>query len=183
MNLDAFADLIERQRQSYESIPPVEDWNPPLCGDMDLVVRQDGSWIHQGTPIKREALIRLFASVLKREGNDFFLVTPVEKWRIQVDIAPLFVTSLQIEHRDGSQVLIFETSTGDTVVAGPDNPLWMEKEGRGRNPVPLLRVRSNLDAVISRSVYYQLAEHCESRVLDTVERVGVVSLGAFFPLD
>lgn len=150
---------------------------------MNLVIKRDGSWIHQGAPIKRDALIRLFASVLKHEDSDYFLVTPVEKWRIQVEIAPLFVISVQIEHRNGSPVLVFETSTGDTVVAGPDNPLWMAKEQNWSNPVPLLRVRSNLDGVISRPVYYQLAELCESRVLEGIERVGVVSLGQFFPLD
>ena len=118
-----FDDLLAAQQRAESAAPPVEQWHPPLCGDMDLVIRRNGEWVHNGGVIERAALVKLFASVLKREGEDYFLVTPVEKWRIRVEDAPLFITTMRLEKRAGRQALIFTSSTGDVVVAGDAHPI------------------------------------------------------------
>ena len=132
--------------------PPVEKWNPPLSGDMDMVIRKDGTWVHEGDPIKREKLVRLFASILKKEGDDYFLVTPVEKWRIQVEDRPLLV---QLIDKHGDQLQLV-TNGGDSLIVGDDHPLKAsELDGV---MVPEVRVRNNLWARFSRNAYYQISE-------------------------
>ena len=132
--------------------PPVEKWNPPLSGDMDMVIRKDGTWVHEGDPIKREKLVRLFASILKKEGGDYFLVTPVEKWRIQVEDRPLLV---QLIDKHGDQLQLV-TNGGDSLIVGDDHPLKAsELDGV---MVPEVRVRNNLWARFSRNAYYQISE-------------------------
>ncbi|MAS25471.1 MAG: hypothetical protein CMI03_04460 [Oceanospirillaceae bacterium] len=132
--------------------PPVEKWSPPLSGDMDMVIRKDGTWVHEGDPIKREKLVRLFASILKKEGGDYFLVTPVEKWRIQVEDRPLLV---QLIDKRGDQLQLV-TNGGDSLIVGDDHPLKAsELDGV---MVPEVRVRNNLWARFSRNAYYQISE-------------------------
>ena len=135
--------------------PPVHLWNPPYCGEMDLEIRPDGSWIHDGTPIGRPAMVRLFASVLKREGDRFFLVTPVEKLGIRVIDAPFLAIDADI----GADAITFTTNVGDVVTAGPDNPIRVEQ--RDGAPRPYVHVRSGLDALIDRKTFYRLVEAAE----------------------
>ncbi|MAD44013.1 MAG: hypothetical protein CMI02_10605 [Oceanospirillaceae bacterium] len=150
--------------------PPVEQWNPPLSGDMDMLIRKDGVWLHEGDPIKREKLVRLFASILKKEGDDYFLVTPVEKWRIRVEDRPLLVQL--IDHQaEGIQVV---TNGGDAFVLGKDHPLRMsELDGVG---VPEVHVRHNLWARFSRNAFYQLSAMAE----ETEQGVCIKSGGEVF---
>jgi uncharacterized protein len=182
--MSALEDLIKQIQADYPdkspSLPPVDKWNPPLSGDMDLVIRRNGDWVHEGTVIARHELVRLFSSILKKEGDDYFLVTPVEKWRIQVEDVPFHVTTLEVVEKEGLQVLIFTTSTGDRVIAGPDNPLRVETSESGE-PSPYILVRNGMEGLISRPVYYELAELA---VTESEEKAahGVYSLGEFYPL-
>lgn len=136
-------------------IPPVDKWQPPLSGDMDMEIRKDGSWWHEGSPIKRDKLVRLFASILRKEGDDYFLLTPVEKWRIRVQDKPLLVSML--EQRGDSISMV--TTTGDLLELGGQHPLMMsELDG---TLLPEVRVRQDLWARLSRNAWYDLLELAE----------------------
>lgn len=137
--------------------PPVELWNPPFCGDLDMEIRADGSWFYLGTPIAREAMVRLFASVLKREGDRFFLVTPVEKVGIRVQDAPF----VAIDATLGQDSVTFTTNVGDTVTAGPDHQIRVETAADG-TPRPYVHIRRGLDALIDRKTFYRLVEAADT---------------------
>ncbi len=165
------------------SPPPVECWNPPLSGDMDLRITRDGVWLHEGAPIQREALVRLFASILRRdEDGHYYLVTPVEKWRIQVDDAPFLAVRLDATGEKNDQSLIFTTHLGDVVIAGPDHPLMVEYPFPSSAPAPYLHVRGRLRALLTRAVFVELAELGEERPSDRGRDFGVWSRGCFFSL-
>ncbi len=164
-------------------LPPVDKWNPPLSGDIDIRIDREGRWFHEGDPILRKELVRLFSSILKREGDDHFLVTPVEKWRIAVAVAPFFVVDLETLDRDGQQVLVFTTSTGERVVAGPGHPLRVVADPESGEQMPLLTIRGGMEGLLSRPVFYRLAELAEPGPGDNEARLGVYSLGEFFPLE
>lgn len=140
-------------------LPPVHLWNPPNCGDIDIRIRKDGVWFHEGTPIGREALVRLFSTVLRKDEDGIYLVTPVEKLRIQVEDAPFVATRVD---RDG-EALRFTTNVGDAVEAGPDNPIRVEMDPQTGEPRPYLHVRRGLEALIARPVFYELVEMAQPR--------------------
>lgn len=154
--------------------PPVHLWNPPYCGEMDLEIRPDGRWIHNGTPIGRPEMVRLFASVLKREGDRFYLVTPVEKLGIRVVDAPFLAIDADIE----ADSITFTTNVGDIVTAGPDNPIRIED--RDGEPRPYVHVRRDLDALIDRKTFYRLVEAAQP---DDGGRLALKSQGAVFLLE
>ncbi|HEX5776164.1 MAG TPA: DUF1285 domain-containing protein [Caulobacteraceae bacterium] len=140
-------------------LPPVHLWHPPHCGEIDIVIKRDGLWFHEGTPIGREALVRLFSTVLRKDDDGIYLVTPVEKLKITVEDAPFIAVRVD---RDG-EVLRFTTNVGDEVEAGPDNPIRVEMcEGTGE-PRPYLHVRRGLEALIARPVFYELVEMATER--------------------
>ena len=178
---DLFSDIAELDKAG-ETLPPVERWNPPLSGDIDIRIDREGRWYHEGDLIQREALVKLFSRILKREGDDHFLVTPVEKWRIAVDVAPFFVTGMEVLVRDGHQALVFSTATGDQVVAGPDHPLSVSG-GETDEPLPLLSIRGGMAGLLSRPVFYRLVSLAEPGPDDKKAVQGVYSLGRFFPLE
>jgi hypothetical protein len=154
-------------------LPPVHLWNPDRCGEIDIVIRKDGAWVHEGTPIGRPALVRLFSTVLRRDEDGFYLVTPAERLRITVEDAPFVAVGLErAEDR-----LRFVTDVGDLVEAGPDHAIRVERGEDGR-PRPYLHVRGGLDALISRPVFYQLVEFGEARD----GRLAVASAGCWFDL-
>jgi hypothetical protein len=158
-------------------LPPVHLWNPAHCGEIDIVIKKDGSWIHEGGRIGREALVRLFSTVLRKDEDGIYLVTPVEKMRITVEDAPFVAVRVD---RDGSD-LKFLTNVGDEVVAGPDNAIRVETDAEGE-PRPYLHVRRGLEALISRPVFYELVEMAEARDTDHGPALGVSSGGAWFEL-
>jgi len=160
---------------------PVGDWQPALSGVIDIRIDASGHWFHDGDPIKRPALVKLFASILRREADGFYLVTPGEKQRIQVDDAPLFVNQLRHEGEGQQQRLVLITRTDDVVALDADHPLWVVDSETA--PAPYVRVRDQLDARIGRNVFYQLVELAVSHTVAGVERFGVWSDGGFFPLD
>lgn len=139
-------------------LPPVQDWNPPFCGNLDMRIARDGTWFYQGTPITRPALVRLFSTILRRDGDDYFLVTPVEKVGITVDDAPLVAVDVEAEGAGQDQTLRFETNVGDHVTAGPDHPIRVERDPETGEPAPYVLVRANLEALIDRKSFYRLVE-------------------------
>ncbi len=178
-----FADLNADIREGDDALPPVDQWNPPLSGDIDIRIARNGQWFHEGEAIQRESLVRLFSTVLKREGDDYFLVTPVEKWRIQVDDVPFSVVRMEVVNREGSQGLLFETATGDRRLAGPDHPLRVFHDPDTGEPSPYLMIRGGMEGRLVRPVFYQLVEMAESGSAGNKDVRGVYSLGEFFPLE
>ena len=158
--------------------PPVHLWNPDFCGDMDIRIARDGTWYYLGSPIGRKELVRLFASVLKREGADHFLVTPVEKVRIKVDVAPLHAVEMSVEGEGDGQTINMRTLTDDYVTVGADHAIRVEENPETGEPTPFVHVRDGLEALIGRNVFYELVHMAEER--DGV--LGVMSAGVFFPL-
>lgn len=151
--------LLEEAEQG-PSGPPVDKWDPPLSGDMDMRIAADGTWYHEGDPIRRHALVKLFASILRLDGDDYVLVTPVEKWRIQVDDLPFIAHTVdRIEQGSGAR-LLFTTNVDDHVIADESHPLTVPLSAEGE-PRPQILVRRNLLARVGRSAFYQLVEWAE----------------------
>lgn len=174
---------LAAQLQPERPIPPVDRWNPPFSGDMDLRIARDGTWYHEGAPFQREALVRLFASILRRdEDGHHYLVTPVEKWRIRVDDAPFLAVRLDAVGEGADRSLSFTTNVGDTVIAGPDHPLIVEYREPGGEPAPYIQVRGGLRALLSRAVFVDLVELGEERAGSSDRCYGVWSRGQFFQL-
>ena len=158
-------------------LPPVHLWNPAHSGEIDIVIQRDGAWRHEGALISREALVRLFSTVLRKDPDGYWLVTPVEKMRITVEDAPFVAVRVD---RDGGD-LKFLTNVGDEVTAGPDHPIRVEA-GPDGEPRPYLHVRRGLDALINRPVFYELVEMAEERATPDGPQLGVGSNGAWFPV-
>jgi hypothetical protein len=159
-------------------LPPVHLWNPAHCGEIDIVIRRDGTWFHEGTPIGREPLVRLFSTVLRKDPDGFHLVTPVEKLKITVEDAPFIAVRVD---RDG-RALRFATNVGDLVEAGPDNAIRVEADPVTGEPRPYLHVRRGLEARIRRPVFYELVEMAQERQTPEGPQLGVWSNGAWFPV-
>jgi hypothetical protein len=163
-----------------KGLPPVDKWNPPFCGDIDMRIAADGIWYYQKTPIGRPALVKLFASVLKREADKYFLVTPVEKVGILVDDAPFLAVEMSVANKD-DPALTFRTNVDDFVTAGPGHALRFEQEASG-GLRPYLHVRRDLWAKVTRALFYDLVELGEERDLDGRRMFGIASAGTFFPI-
>ncbi len=175
-NLSAQAGKAKGQR------PPLHLWHPPLSGDIDIIIRRDGSWHHEGEPFQRASLVKLFASILRREGDEFFLITPVEKWRIQVEEAPFVAVELTTQRVRGVDELVFITNVGDSVVANRANPLRVVVDPASGEPSPYIEVREGLEAKLSRPVFYQLVEMVQESEHEGRKVLGVWSSGVFFPV-
>ena len=174
LSLSDIARLGEENR-----LPPVEKWNPEHCGDSEMRIASDGTWYHQGSPIGRQAMVRLFSTILRREPDgSYVLVTPVEKLSIAVDDAPFVAVELKSEGEGSARRLAFRLNTGDLVMADADHPLRVIDRADG--PHPYVTVRKGLDALIARPVYYELVELA---LAEEGERPGLWSDGQFFPLE
>lgn len=161
-----------------KGLPPVHLWNPPFCGDLDIRIARDGTWFYLGTPIGRPALVKLFSSILKKEAGKYYLVTPVEKVGIQVDDAPF--VAVDVDHRDGD--LHFTTQVGDTMIAGPDHPIRVERAPETGEPSPYVLVRSNLEALIDRKSFYRLVDLGLHEIWKGESWFGLRSQSTFFPV-
>lgn len=168
------------QIPSAKGLPPVHLWNPDFCGDIDMRIARDGTWYYLGTPIGRKPMVRLFSTIIRREGDAYFLVTPVEKVGIQVDDAPFVAVLLDVQGQGEQQVLSFTTNVDEQVLAGPDHPLRVVTDPVTGEPSPYVRVRSNLEALVHRNVFYQLVELAVPRLIDGQEWLGVWSAGEFY---
>ena len=176
--LEAIAAGLPREK----GLPPVERWNPPFCGDIDMRIAQDGTWFYQKTPIGRLPLVKLFASVLKKEGDKYFLVTPVEKVGLKVDDVPFLAVEMSAGRDDqGRQMLTFRTNVDDAVTAGPGHALRFEPEVTG-GLRPYLHVRRDLWAKVTRTIFYDLVALGEERDVGGRRMFGVASGDAFFPM-
>jgi hypothetical protein len=174
LSLADIARLAEEKK-----LPPVERWNPTHCGDSAMRIARDGTWYHEGSPIGRPAMVRLFSTILRREPDGrHVLVTPVEKLDIEVEDAPFVAVELKSEGEGESRSLGFRLNTGDLVLAGPDNPLRFEAGDDG--PHPYLHVRNGLEALVARPVYYELANLA---LAEGAEPAGLWSGGAFFAME
>lgn len=163
--------------------PPVDHWEPEYCGEMDMVIRRDGSWWHEGTRITRERMVRLFARILRKDENgETYLVTPVEKIRIKVEAAPFLAVAVERTGEGEGQTLAFRTNLDDAVIAGSDHPIRVET-GRDGAPDPYVLIRGRLEALITRAAFYDLAAFAlPGEDKDGKPVMGVWSRGVFFPL-
>ena len=162
-------------------LPPVERWDPPFCGDIDMRIAADGTWYYQKTPIGRPALVKLFAGILRREGDKYFLVTPVEKVGLVVEEVPFLAVELRVEHDERGHVLNFRTNVDDWVAAGPGHALRFEVTATG-GLCPYLHVRRELWAKVTRALFYDLVELGDEREQNGKTMFGVVSSGEFFAM-
>ena len=178
--LDGMVGALKRTGQ--KGPPPVHLWNPPYCGDIDMRIAGDGTWFYQKTPIGRAALVKLFASVLKREGDKYFLVTPVEKCGIAVDDAPFLAVELQVEGAGAGRRLNFRTNVDDWVACGREHALRFEPESDTGGLKPYLHVRRDLWAKVTRALFYDLVELGEEREIAGERMFGVASEGEFFTM-
>jgi len=174
------AENLARAAQAVGSagLPPVHLWNPPFCGDLDMRIARDGTWFYLGTPIGRPAMVKLFSTILRRDGDDYFLVTPVEKVGITVDDAPF----VAVDFNRVGDVLMFVDNVGNRFAAGPDHPIRVTRDPVTDEPAPYIRVRSNLEALIDRKSFYRLVEQGETALHGGEDWFGVHSSGQFFPI-
>ena len=162
--------------------PPVHLWNPPFCGDLDIRIARNGQWFYLGSPIGRMPLVKLFASVIRKDGDKYFLVTPVEKIGITVEDAPFVAVDFEAEGTGPAQILTFTTNVDDTATAGPDHPIRVARDPETGEPSPYILIRRNLEALIDRKSYYRLVEIGDVEQVDGVKMFGLWSSGAFFPI-
>ena len=162
--------------------PPLHLWNPPFCGDIDMRIARDGTWFYLGTPIGRPGLVKLFSSIIKREGDAYFLVTPVEKVGITVDDAPFLAIDLDKADSGHNQRVTFTTQVGDTVLAGPAHPLRVLRDAVTGEPSPYILIRANLEALIDRKSFYRLIDLCQHEMHQGADWFGLWSDGMFFPI-
>jgi uncharacterized protein len=167
-------------------LPPVHLWNPPFCGDIDMRIATDGTWFYQKTPIGRPALVKLFSSVLKREADKYFLVTPVEKVGIVVEDVPFMAVELAVElaadQNTAGRVLKFRTNVDEWIEAGPGHALRFDEDAANGGLKPMLHVRSDLWAKVTRALFYDLVEMGEERDAGGKAMFGVASGVEFFPM-
>lgn len=165
-----------------KGLPPVHLWNPEFCGDLDMRIARDGTWFYLGTPIGRKELVRLFSTILRRDGDDYFLVTPVEKVGITVDDAPFVAVDFNATGEGNDQVLTFETNVGDMAIAGNKNPIRVVRDAVTGEPSPYVLIRTNLEALIDRKSFYRLIDIGSTETHDGAPWFGVRSSGTFFPI-
>ncbi|HME30818.1 MAG TPA: DUF1285 domain-containing protein [Pseudolabrys sp.] len=177
--LEAIAAGLPRENRG---LPPVERWDPPFCGDIDMRIAADGTWFYQKTPIGRPALVKLFASVLKREGEKYFLVTPVEKVGIAVEDVPFLAVEMKVTAGEGGRVLQFRTNVDDWIAAGPGHALRFKQQSVTGGLKPYVHVRRELWAKITRALFYDLVALGEERDVGGMAMFGVVSGDEFFTM-
>ncbi len=178
--LEAIAGAVKTASQKEP--PPVHLWNPPYCGEIDMRIAADGTWFYQGTPIGRSALVKLFASILKREGEKHFLVTLVEKCGIVVDDAPFIAVELRVDDGLAGRQLCFRTNVDDWVACGAGHPLRFEPQAATGGLKPYLHVRRDLWAKVARAVFYDLVDLGETREIAGTPMFGVISGGQFYAM-
>jgi len=169
----------KKAENGEKGLPPVHLWEPDYCGDIGMRIARDGQWYYDNSPIGRKKLVRLFSTILRHDKDgEHYLVTPAEKIRVEIEDAPFVATLLHVTGTGRQQVLRFETNVGDFTEAGPDHGLRFEIDPQTDEPSPYVHVRARLEALISRSVFYQLVEVAEIEG----DAFGVWSHGLFFPI-
>ena len=167
---------------SRRGLPPVHLWNPPDCGDLDMRIARDGTWFYLGTPIGRPELVRLFSTILRKDGDRYVLVTPVEKVGITVDDAPFVAVDFTVKGEGLAQTLNFVTNLGDEASAGSEHPIRVERDPATGEPSPYVHIRADLEALIDRKSFYRLVEIGAHHENDGASWFGLWSGGQFFPI-
>ncbi|KMQ74467.1 DUF1285 domain-containing protein [Marinobacter subterrani] len=182
MNPENLAKQVEKTVKN-PGPPPLDQWHPELSGDMDLRISRDGHWIFKGDPLAREAIVRLFSTILRREEDgEYYLLTPVEKWRIQVEDAPLLAHSLRVTGEGDRQVVSVTTNVGESLEIGQDHPLEVGTYPGSDEPRPIVKVRHGVEARLVTAAYYDLAEHVVERNQGGHPVLGVFSHGIFYKI-
>lgn len=162
---------------------PVESWNPPYCGDIGLKILRDGTWLYQDSPIGRPALVKLFAGVLRKDGDGkTYLVTPAEKVDVEVEDAPFLAVEMEVQGGGSEQRLIFRTNVDDVVACGAEHPLRFVEQQPGGGLKPYVHVRGRLEALLTRALLHDLVALAVEEVREGKRAVGIWSGGVFFPL-
>lgn len=162
--------------------PPVHLWDPPFCGDLDMRIARDGTWYYLGTPIGRFELVKLFSSIIRKDEDKYFLVTPAEKVGIKVDDAPFVAVDFVTNGKGSNQTLTFETHVGDKVQLNKENSLRVLIDKKSGEPKPYIHIRSGLEALIDRKSFYRLIEICSTNTNNKEEWFGLWSNKNFFPI-
>lgn len=183
-NADQITGLAELlQDAGARRLPPVDTWNPPCCGDIGMRIRGDGTWLYQESPICRVALVKLFASVLRRDGDgSTYLVTPAEKVLVAVDDAPFLAVEMEVEGKGRDQTLILRTNVDDVVRCGHDHPLRFSRQDPSGGLKPYLLIRGRLEALLTRALYLDLVALAVTERRGGREMLGIWSGGQFFEL-
>ena len=182
INLKGIETVYGFSKSGKKGLPPVDKWNPPFCGDIDLKILRDGRWMYMGTEIKRPAMVRLFSTILRLDPDgEYYLVTPVEKVRIQVDDAPFLIVSMDKLKKENKTSLIFYTSLKDEIILTKKNPISIEVNDKNE-PSPYILVRNNLRGLISRSVYYELIEYAQERTIEDKNFLTIESNNEIFKM-
>ena len=182
VNLKGIETIYSFSKSNKKSLPPIEKWNPPFCGDIDMTISKSGKWYYMGSEIKRPAMVKLFSGILRLEAdNSYYLVTPVEKVRIQVEDAPFVAVAITKEQSEGMNSVTFRTNLNDEIVLSKENPLSIEIK-KNDEPSPYITVRNNLRALISRSVFYELVDLAETIPIDGVPYLAIKSQGEIFKI-
>ena len=182
VNLKGIETIYSFSKSNKKSLPPIEKWDPPFCGDIDMTISKSGKWYYMGSEIKRPAMVKLFSGILRLESdNSYYLVTPVEKVRIQVEDAPFVAVAITKEQSEGMNTVTFRTNLNDEIVLSKENPLSIEIK-KNDEPSPYITVRNNLRALISRSVFYELVDLAETIPIDGVPYLAIKSQGEIFKI-
>jgi uncharacterized protein len=178
--VSSFDDFL--QQLQNQKLPPIHNWSPPMCRDFDLKIDVDGVWYYLGTPFQRTSLVRLLATVLLREENDYYLISPDEKLRIQVADVPFIITDFEYKSNGTKSQLLLETNVGYKVAVGSSHKLFMRAFSNDNVCVPYVTVRDSLEARFSRSAFYRLVEMCDLKTIDGCDYIGIESGGIFHSL-
>jgi len=172
-----------RKGSKVGKAPPVDSWHPDFSGEMDMRIARDGTWHYLGSPIKRQRMMKMFASILRHDTDGrYYLVTPVEKFAIVVEDAPFQAVAMDVHGQDREQILTFRTNVDDEVMAGPEHALRMTIDGTSEEPSPYVHVRGRLEALISRAIFYDLVDLGREEMRAGTSQFGVWSAGVFFAL-
>ncbi len=178
-----FAEMSRHiDKAAGKGVPPVDKWNPDYCGDIDMHILRDGTWLYGGTPIERPAMVTLFSTVLWKEGDEYFLKTPVEKVGIKVDDVPFHFIHVEKTADERGKALCFISRTGDRVIASPEHPIRVKSDPLTGEPSPYLSVRFGMEGLISRAIFYDLVEQAHEEIIDGIAHLVISSAGEKFIL-
>ena len=182
INLRGIETIYDFSKRKKKGIPPVEKWNPPFCGEIDMHILRNGKWTYMGSEIKRPAMIKLFSNIIRLDDDGhYYLVTPVEKVRIKVDDVPFLAVSMNKIKEEGINCLSFMTNVQDEVTLSKENPIEIVINDNDE-PSPYITIRKNLKALISRSVYYDLINMAEEEIIDNKKFLVIKSKNTLFKL-
>ncbi|MDY0250907.1 MAG: DUF1285 domain-containing protein [Pseudomonas sp.] len=176
------SNVLQRLADSAERLAYNAHWNPTQCADSQMRIARDGRWFHQGRVIEKPALVQFFSRLLRREGDQYFLITPVEKLTIEVEDAPFVSIAVAVQGSDSEQAVYVTTNLGDTVVVSAEHPLHVETDPDTQEPSPYVSIGNNLAVLLQRSDFYQLVDCAEERIVDGQRVMGVYSQGIFYSL-